>query len=513
MRKFFLSVLVFIVSASLFASDFLDSFTKKESYIPDHVVLSNGNDMYSYGVSRNDDDQLSYSFDLQVEAPIWYFRFDANGFTNRGWRDGWDVRDPNVRYTPGASVIRGRYDSLESVIGLKLRPLEDLFYIHVYPEFGFSLVGDYGWEWGQNIIHRIAHIHEVQLPYDNDGAKHVFAMLDGRTNVGYKIGQYKTANLIVEIEASSKNLLGYLTENQILARLSLSTKTHDLLGVHFGYMHAASMGEVPSYTRDLYVRYINGIRFGFTIDTGIISLKYSSTLSSGYGYGYVGLDVMGFFRPKEWEHTDVYARVANVSLYGRSMHYISVGIPAFGHFDVIAKNSNAGGDPISPKEEQSEDLNKNVRNKRDYSFTAIGLRYNFQDFAKGYISPYIEITAGVQVFKLYTLFNQVDDKVMEFKGWVYPSEMLNIQNFFGLLNLEAGVTVLADNTLIFEDTSVQIDLFGGLNMVIGGDDFDIWFYRYVDKMWVGDKDYPLDWGFKTRLFPYFGIGIKFGFDL
>ena len=512
MRKYLLLVLVFIVSASLFASEFLDEFTRKESYIPDHVVIANGNDMYSYGISRNDDDQLSYSFDVQIEAPLWQLRFDANGFTNRGWRDGCDVRDSSVKYTPGASVIRGRYDSLETVLGLKLRPLEEDFYVHIYPEFGFALVGDYGWEWGQNIIHRIAHIHEVELPYDNDGAKHVFAMLNGRANIGYKFFKFQATNLIAEIEASTKNSLGYLTENQILARLSVSTKTHDLLGVHLGYMYASSVGDVPSYTRDLYVRYVNGLRFGFTIDTGILSLKYTSTISSGYGYGYIGLDVMGFFRPKTWEKSEIYTRVAFVSLYDRSMHYISVGIPAFGHFDVIAKNSNAGGDPISPKEEQTEDLFKIMRKKRDYSFTAFGLRYNFPDFAKGFVAPYIEFSAGVQVFKLYELFNQLDDSVMEYHGWVTPSWMVGYKNFFGLLNLEGGVTLLPDDLLVFGDTSIQIDLFGGVNLVVGGDDLEIYVYRYLDRLWDG-KDIPKYTEFWPRVFPYFGIGVKFGFDL
>lgn len=513
MRKCLFLFLILGLSTSLFASEFLDSFTKKESYIPDHVVLSNGNDLYSYGISRNDDDQLSYSFDLQVEAPLWHFKFDANGFTNRGWRDGWDVRDNTVRYTPGASVIRGRYDSIETVLGLKLRPVEEDFYIHIYPEIGFSLVGDYGWEWGQNIIHRIANIHEVILPYDNDGAKHVFAMLNGRTNIGYKFFNYQNTSLIAEVEASSKNILGYISENQILARLSVSTKTHDILGAHLGYMYASSLGDVSSYTRDLYIRYVDGMRLGFTIDTGIISLKYTATMTSGYGYGYLGIDIMGFFRPKIWKETDFYTRVASVSLYDRSMHYISVGIPAFGHFDFIIKNSNSGGDPISPKEEQTDDLNKTVRNKRDYSFTSMGLRYTFPDIANGYISPYIELTAGVQIFKLYTLYNQVDDEVMEFNGWIYPSQMMPLRNFFGLINLEGGVTVLPKSTVVFGDTSIQIDLFGGVNMVLGGQTYTISFYRDIDKTW-NNPDYPLtDLGFAGRIFPYFGLGVKFGFDL
>ena len=120
-----------LIAVSLFASGFLSDFRKKESYIPDHVYLYTGNDLFNFGITRNDDDQQSYSFDLQVEAPLWYVRFNANGITNRGWRDGWDPNDYTKPRSPGAPVIRGRYDSLETVAGLKLRPVEDDFYLHL----------------------------------------------------------------------------------------------------------------------------------------------------------------------------------------------------------------------------------------------------------------------------------------------------------------------------------------------------------------------------------------------
>ena len=175
-------VLVFLLCSltllSLSASGFLDGFKDKRNYIPDHVYLYTGNDLFSYGITRNDDDQLSYSFDFQLEAPLWYTRFNANGITNRGWRDGWDMTDYDVPYTPGSTVIRGRYDSLETVIGLKLQPVEEDFYLHVYPEVGFAFVGDYGWEWGQNAIHRMMNIHEVDLPYDSKDQRATFSDAD-----------------------------------------------------------------------------------------------------------------------------------------------------------------------------------------------------------------------------------------------------------------------------------------------------------------------------------------------
>ncbi|MBQ6672451.1 MAG: hypothetical protein IJM73_04450, partial [Spirochaetales bacterium] len=205
-----------LIAVCVFASGFLSDFRKRESWIPDHVNLYTGNDLFNYGISRNDDDQLSYSFDFQLEAPLWYLRFDANGITNRGWRDGWDMRDYSKPYTPGAPVERGRYDSLETVTGLKLRPVEDSVYVHLYPEAGFALVGNYGWEWGQNAIHKAAGIHEVDLPYDKGGEKKVLPMLGLRANIGYKFFNFQRTNLIGEVEASTKNIIGFQTENQIL---------------------------------------------------------------------------------------------------------------------------------------------------------------------------------------------------------------------------------------------------------------------------------------------------------
>ena len=191
MKKSLALLLLVVTAVSLSASNIIEEFRIRDSYVPDHVLLFTGNDKFNYGISRNDDDQMSYSFDMQIEAPVWYLRFDANGFTNRGWREGWDMRDQSKPFDPGASVVRGRFDSLETVVGLKLRLVENDFYLHLYPEVGFSLVGNYGWEWGQNAIHRLLGIHIVDLPYDNDGAKNVFFMSDLRMNIGYKLMRFK----------------------------------------------------------------------------------------------------------------------------------------------------------------------------------------------------------------------------------------------------------------------------------------------------------------------------------
>ena len=515
MKRFLVLLLCSLTLLSLSASGFLDDFKDKKNYIPDHVYLYTGNDLFNYGISRNDDDQLSYSFDFQLEAPLWYTRFNANGITNRGWRDGWDMRDYDAEYTPGATVIRGRYDSLETVIGLKLKPVEDNFYLHIYPEIGFALVGDYGWEWGQNAIHKMMNIHEVDLPYDSKDQRDVFAMLDLRVNLGFKFHSYERTNLIGEIEVSTKNIIGFQSENQILARISVSTETHDLVGFHVGYMYAASLQENTRYTQDLYIKYLNGLKVGFTIDTGIIFLKYTGNPQTNYGYGYIGFDVMGFFSKRKWERSDIYMRMANARFYDRSYHIIGLGIPLADSLDLVIKNSYLGGDPISPKEEAVEDLFKYERFKRDYSFFSFGVRYSFPEFAWGYVKPYVELTAGLQRFRIYMLNNQVDDDYMVFKTpSLNVSRSLEYHEYFGLLNLEGGITVLPESLVVFEDTSFQIELFGGMNLIIGGNTEEISVYRNIHKFWEEwDLKYLEDMGWKARFIPYYGFAAKLGFDL
>ncbi len=513
MKKSLVLAICLLTAVSLFADGFLDSFRDSRNYIPDEILLLTGNDKFNYGISRNDDDQLSYSFDFKVESPLWYLQFDANGFTDRGYREGWDMRKQDQYCTPGSHVVRGRYDSLETVLGLKLRLVENDFYIHVYPDIGFALVGDYGWEWGQNAVHRLLGVHIVDLPYEKGGVKTVRLMLDGRVNIGYKLLKLKRTNLIAEIEASSRNMMGFHSENQILGRISISTETHDIIGFHFGYMFANGSEDDSWYTQDLYYRYLRGWRVGFTIDSGILVLNYTGTPETGFGYGYFGIDVLGFFEPKTWEATDAYLSFSKARFYGSFYNYITLGLP-FGEkkFAFVVKNAYLGGNPVDKKDEITADLNKVDRYKREYSSFAIGIRFNLPDFASGFITPYIELTGGLQVYHIYELHNQLDDETMEKFVMLPQSYIFEFGHFFPMLSLEGGISVLPDGFLAFQDTSMQFEIFGGVNFLMGGETYDISLYRYIHRAWA-EKDYLVgDMGLRARFIPYFGFGLKLGFD-
>lgn len=519
MKKLIALLLVALSVLSVSASGFLDDFRDGKNYVPDHVYLFTGNDLFSYGVTRNDDDQLSYSFDFQVEAPIWYTRVNLNGITNRGWRDGWDMRNYYKKFDDGADVNKGRYDSLEGVVGLKLRPIEDRFYLHIYPEVGLTLLGDYGWVWAQNMIHKIGGIHCVELPYDNPGQKTARMILGTRVNAGFKLFRFERSNQIVELEASTKNILGFQSENYVMARASISTETHDLVGFHFGYMFASALTDTPSYTQDLYLRYLRGWRLGFTVDTGLIFLKYTGNLESHYGYGYIGVDAMGFFAPRSWEETDAYLRFTKSSFYGHFYNLLSVGIPISDHLEVMIKNSYLGGEPLSPKEEAEADLDKEVRLKQDYSFFTLGVRINAHGFLSDYVNPYLEVALGLQRFVVYILNNQVVDPDDMIGGYVPSAELLSndkgsFDKIFGLVSIEAGIDILPESLVVFQDTSMQLEVFGGVNVICGGTTQEISIYRYINKFWETlNPEYLDDLGWKARFVPYYGFGVKFGFDL
>ena len=59
MKKTIALLLFVLVAVSLSAWDMLDEFKDPKSYIPDIVLLYTGNDKFDYGITRNDDDQLS----------------------------------------------------------------------------------------------------------------------------------------------------------------------------------------------------------------------------------------------------------------------------------------------------------------------------------------------------------------------------------------------------------------------------------------------------------------------
>ena len=97
-----LSFLVF--SCSLLFSLPLIGFKEGENYIPNGFSMGMGNDTFAIGgLSYNYDDQLSFSEHFSLSAPAYEIKVNMLAFTNRGWRDGWDIHDYSLKSNDGGS--------------------------------------------------------------------------------------------------------------------------------------------------------------------------------------------------------------------------------------------------------------------------------------------------------------------------------------------------------------------------------------------------------------------------
>ena len=99
MRK---QIIVILLSVLCVTSIFGVPELSKENAVPYTVKLGTGNDMFTFASGINQDDQLSFSFEGEVSAPLWKFVFGVDAITNKGWYfDG-------VRHT-------GRYDKIYGI--------------------------------------------------------------------------------------------------------------------------------------------------------------------------------------------------------------------------------------------------------------------------------------------------------------------------------------------------------------------------------------------------------------
>ncbi len=108
-------------------------FASSSPWAVKSVNLALGNDKRTYGLSRNDDDQLSFSEHVAIEAQSWYLRANLKGITNRGWKTGWDIRDESISDTSEDDFYSGRLDVTEIRFGLN--------YNHTINDLVFPFLG------------------------------------------------------------------------------------------------------------------------------------------------------------------------------------------------------------------------------------------------------------------------------------------------------------------------------------------------------------------------------------
>lgn len=461
------------------------------------VKLGLGNDKWAYGFSRNDDDQLSYSEHIGLESHRWFLRMDFDGITNRGWKKGWDIKDSDKEDSSVSSFYSGRLDVAEVKAGLKLQAFNtDLFSFKLTPETGFFLAGYMGFDYLQNTIHKISHIHRVDLPYDwNDVKAYGYLGLD--TISSFDLLELEKSAFAISFDAAAYSAFGFQSTENLSIRFSLQNEYSEFISVSFGWKWVQEHSS--SSTMELYGRYLNGPYYSFNIDTGVLSLRYFTELTNHFGYAIYSVDAMSFFRKSTWERNDIIYLTGFSRMIGMNFNELEMEVPFTPHLSGIFKNRYVAGYPLDPKDEASSDLKENGRLKKAYSGYSLGVKYKYPiEALASYVTPYMEASIGLMDWNISYLINMLDYAPV-------PAFDNLMHDYSFLADAEVGLSFIPEGKLSFDTSSICFSVFAGLSYVTGRD--NVTYYRYISSDYI--PDYKLSDSFIFR----FGAMIQIGFDI
>lgn len=499
MKKSLLFVLLFLlISLSLSAESGWDLKS---------VKLGIGNDKYAYGLSRNDDDQLSYSEHVTLSGERWYFQADLDGITNRGWKNGWDIRNSSVE--DDGDLIQGRLDVTEIKGGVNFDwDIGSLFSFRVSPETGFFLSGYTGYDFLQNTLHKIYKIHHVDLPYDySDVRFHYYLGLN--TTAYANIWSLGESKLALSLGGSAYHAFSFESGESVNATLTLYNDYSEILGVTAGWGWRQEHNS--SYTMDLYARYITGPYAGYTINTGFFAINYYTELTNHFGYGVLSFDVMSLFKPTTWKENNIYFSLGFTHMMGLTYCDQELNYPVGNNFSVVFKNRYVAGYPINKNVELKNLPTESARVKQGHSMNTIGVEYEYPiEALKNWVAPYVSLSLGYMRWDLSFLTNMVDGaKIPSFSyGW---SNDGSGPDYSFVVDTEAGITLIPEGLVSFNNTSFTLSGFVGMTYVTG-DYVD--FYRSLAES-KGETwkftDLSPDW--KRNFMFRWGITLNFGFDI
>lgn len=479
-------VLIILLSCSFL-------FASSNPWALKSINLGLGNDKWAYGISRNDDDQLSYSEHVSLSADRWYFNANLDGITNRGWKTGWDIKNESIEDGKDSDFYDGRIDITELIAGYRWNIYKSkLLTIDAAPETGLVLAGNMHFDYLQNLIHKISKIHEVSLPYDFEDVKpYYYAGLTTSARLhAYKL---EKSEFDIAFTAKVNSAICFESAEDISIKLALENGYNDFVSFSFGYKWVQEHNS--SSTMELYNRYLNGPYFSYTINTGLLSLRYFSELTNHFGYAIYSVDIMSLMRHPIWTESDIYYSAGISFLNKMIFNEQELEVYLTPHWSGILKNRYVAGYPIDKEGEKVKDMTMDAREKQAYSAYTLGAKYRYS-FLNGYLTPYVSMSLGFMKWNITLLLNMQRESLWPSMDW---------STFFSFaLDAELGLTILPEGLLKADSTTVSLTLFTGLSYVTG--DF-VTTYRNIRS--GEDREHDIKDNFLFR----YGAMVRIGFDL
>lgn len=499
MKKLLLCLLLICITFSLQA---IPSFKDANSWIPSSLKIGTGNDKWTFSLSRNDDDRLSFSGDISISAPRWFLTTHLNGYTNRGWKTDWDPTAFNPEHetdSDSSHFYHGRYDGIDTAFGMNFFPLEtEHLTLTFSPFIGFYGAGDFGFDNAQNWIHKISNIHSVNIAYDamnSNNDSRLFAFKLGANiefNAQRPLGNYLESDVGVSIGFTSDNNIGFETLQSLYSSLYLSKNNNKLLKISFGYNWYNSFDS--SATHRLVLDFQRGMFFGFDVTAGFLNIAYKNSIETVQGYTILSVDALSFFEKPCWEENSILFSYGIARENKSTLHFASLGYNLIDNKDIsiFTTLKYEAGNPFDKKDEREGD-DQQDRLKQNISSISFGIKYNFLDrLFTSFITPYVGLSMGVQNWTLDVLTNQ--NSTNDVPSYTF------LKKYTFLLSAELGLYLLPEGLWSVKNTNIRLALAGGVTWIPDANAL-----REVFDLF--ELPFP-----KTNFMPYATIALQFGYD-
>lgn len=475
----------------------LFSALSKSDFIPYSIKMGVGNDVWTYAISRNDDDLLSFSSNYEINANFWFYKLSMEGITNRGWKEGW----PGIPNPDPMAFYNGRYDIITNHIGININLFDsERLKLILRPKLGFNIIGNIGFDTIQNFIHRISNIPRTELPYDIDKKDNIYSPLFGiSSHLSYIPMIVGKSKLGFEIGYSKNFFLDYENDNSLTGSIFLEESDRRYFTLSLGYSSYKNFTELK--THSLLIDNTEGFQLSFEYSLGPVNFTYTHPLGHTQGFTIVSIDFLCFFKESTWQKSDISISHGFLYLLENNHANLEIEKPLADNLSLVAgiKHTQTNGKGLYVY--AGDDPDQFYRIKPLFSSYLLGLKYYLPVFTKtGDFNLYTSIQIGLGNYRIIELSNMASKANL-------PLTVIK-ENMQPLLDIKMGVDVFKSGMICFNNANLNLSLFIGIHIYQD--------YKAIQEILsvrsrvenISYENNPL-----STIQPYIGLAMKVGLDI
>lgn len=429
-----------------------------------------GNDLFTYGIARNNDDFRSYGSRLFAQVAPWQLEVLFDGYTTRGWKTDWE--DENTWF-------QGRFDQLHVRLRMITHPLQstlpDTLFLTSSFSLGLHAAGYLGLQNVQNWVHNFIHVPEVHLPYEQIDNTKVSIQAQEVLNLSYLLSIAKTdsGNIGIGLSAGAFYIPGFESAQEAGLAFSLFSG-HALLGelkVGYRWVQDYTGWETKAVMDEAY----SGQFYRLRAQVGVFSLLYDYYPKYRLAFGIMSFDSGIFFQKKTWNETDFTVTVGIATNLPDTSRLLGLkfSLPKVAGLSLLTTTSYMNN--IANQEAYIADPTHVPHKRFNNSDWLLQLEWETPfSFFKSWITPYVQAGIGLRNFDMVVHLNHLPESTTP-TITVYDGVHL-------LAALQAGLRILPEGWLVFGNSEYRVDAYIAGTVMTGGKRLN----KYIE---AEDSDY------------------------